>query len=97
MRISTRTFPPPRSYIGIVPQEFNFNQFEKVLFDIVVNQAGYYGLPPALARERAEKYLRALGLWDKRDDASRASLRRHEAPPDDCPRAGARTAPVDPR
>jgi ABC-2 type transport system ATP-binding protein len=63
-------FPAAKTYIGIVPQEFNFNQFERV-FDIVVNQAGYYGLPASLARERAEKYLRELGLWDKRDQASR--------------------------
>ena len=61
-----RDFPRAKKYIGIVPQEFNFNQFEKV-HDIVVNQAGYYGLAPALAQERAEKYLRALGLWEKRD------------------------------
>ncbi len=63
-------FPAAKTYIGIVPQEFNFNQFERV-FDILVNQAGFYGLPASLARERAEKYLRALGLWDKRDTASR--------------------------
>jgi ABC-2 type transport system ATP-binding protein len=63
-------FPRAKKYIGIVPQEFNFNQFEKV-GDIVVNQAGYYGLPAPLARERTEKYLRALGLWEKRDVASR--------------------------
>ncbi len=54
----------------MVPQEFNFNQFEKV-FDIVVTQAGFYGIPAPLARERAEKYLRQLGLWDKRDQQSR--------------------------
>jgi ABC-2 type transport system ATP-binding protein len=64
-------FPGAKKFIGIVPQEFNFNLFEKV-FDIVANQAGYYGLPPDLARERAEKYLRELGLWDKRDNAARA-------------------------
>ncbi|HKK23710.1 MAG TPA: ABC transporter ATP-binding protein, partial [Pseudohaliea sp.] len=63
-------FPGAKKYIGIVPQEFNFNMFEKV-GDIVVNQGGYYGLPLPLARERAEKYLRALGLWEKRDNASR--------------------------
>ncbi len=50
--------------IGLVPQEVNFNQFEKP-FDIVVNQAGYYGVPRRLARERAEYYLRQIGLWDK--------------------------------
>ena len=52
--------------IGVVPQEFNFNQFEKT-FDIVVTQAGYYGIPAKIAKERAEQYLTQLGLWDKRD------------------------------
>ncbi|UUC48443.1 ABC transporter ATP-binding protein [Pseudomonas citronellolis] len=56
--------------LGVVPQEFNFNQFEKV-FDIVVTQAGYYGIPAKIAKERAEKYLNQLGLWDKRNSASR--------------------------
>ncbi|MCB1687234.1 MAG: ABC transporter ATP-binding protein [Halioglobus sp.] len=63
-------FPAAKKHIGIVPQEFNFNQFEKVL-DIVVNQAGYYGLPPTMARERAEKYLRELGIWEQRDVPAR--------------------------
>jgi ABC-2 type transport system ATP-binding protein len=57
--------------LGVVPQEFNFNQFEKV-YDIVVTQAGYYGIPRHLATVRAEKYLRKLGLWDKRNTQSRA-------------------------
>lgn len=57
--------------IGLVPQEFNFNQFEKV-FNIVVTQAGFYGIPKAVAEERAEKYLRQLGLWEKRDVQSRS-------------------------
>ncbi|MFJ4054007.1 ABC transporter ATP-binding protein [Pseudomonas sp. NPDC089743] len=57
--------------LGVVPQEFNFNQFEKT-FDIVVTQAGYYGIPPKLAKERAEQYLTQLGLWDKRDVQSRS-------------------------
>lgn len=57
--------------IGVVPQEFNFNQFEKT-FDIVVTQAGYYGIPPKIANERAEQYLTQLGLWDKRDVSSRS-------------------------
>ena len=56
---------------GVVPQEFNFNQFEKT-FDIVVTQAGYYGIPAKIAKERAEKYLTQLGLWDKRDTPSRS-------------------------
>lgn len=54
-----------KSQLGLVPQEFNFNQFETVL-QIVVNQAGYYGVPKPLALERAEKYLGQLGLWEKR-------------------------------
>ena len=45
-----------KSYLGLVPQEFNFNQFEPVV-EILVNQAGYYGIPRKLAFERAEKYL----------------------------------------
>lgn len=56
--------------IGVVPQEFNFSQFEKTQ-DILINQAGYYGVPAAQAREQAEKFLRRLSLWDKRDVASR--------------------------
>ena len=56
--------------LGVVPQEFNFNQFEKVQ-DIVITQAGYYGIPLALAKERTEKYLKALDIWDKRDVQSR--------------------------
>ena len=63
-------FPAAKRHIGIVPQEFNFNQFEKGL-DIVINQAGYYGLAPGVARERAEKYLRELGLWEQRDIPAR--------------------------
>ena len=63
-------FPRAKKDVGVVPQEFNFNQFEKV-FDIVVTQAGYYGLPRKVAEQRAEKYLRRLGLWDKQDQRSR--------------------------
>ncbi len=59
-----------KSQIGLVPQEFNFSQFEKVL-QIVVNQAGFYGVPRLLAHERAEKYLKQLDLWDKRDKQAR--------------------------
>jgi len=59
-----------KSCIGLVPQEFNFNQFEPVL-EIVVNQGGYYGIPRPLAHERAEHYLKQLELWDKRDVSAR--------------------------
>lgn len=59
-----------RLKIGVVPQNFNFNIFEKVI-DIVVNQAGYYGIPRAQAILRAEEVLKGLGLYDKRNDASR--------------------------
>ena len=58
------------SMIGLVPQELNFNQFEKP-FEIVVNQAGFYGVPRDVAKERAEKYLRQLQLWDKAHQISR--------------------------
>ena len=63
-------FSEAKRLIGIVPQEFNFNVFEKVR-NIVVTQGGYYGLPRALAEERADKYLKKLGLWDKRNDIGR--------------------------
>ena len=53
--------------LGVVPQEINFSQFERVK-DIVMTQAGYYGMPRSLAAERCEKYLRKLDLWDKRND-----------------------------
>lgn len=59
-----------RKYIGVVPQELNFNIFEKVI-DIVVNQAGYYGIPRRAAMPRAEQLLNDLGLFDKRNDPSR--------------------------
>ncbi|MEK9159361.1 MAG: ABC transporter ATP-binding protein [Patescibacteria group bacterium] len=55
--------------VGVVPQEFNFNIFEKVL-DIVVTQAGYFGIPKKEAELRAEKILTELGLWDKKDSMS---------------------------
>jgi ABC-2 type transport system ATP-binding protein len=56
--------------IGLVPQEFNFNQFEKVI-DIVASQAGYYGLPRRKALQRAEVCLKQLDLWEKRNNVSR--------------------------
>lgn len=59
-----------KSMIGLVPQEFNFNMFEKPI-DIVANQAGYYGVPRKVAVERTEKYLKQLQLWDKRNTVSR--------------------------
>lgn len=57
--------------LGVVPQEVNFSQFERVR-DIVMTQAGYYGLPRSLASERTEKYLKKLGLWEKRLDRARS-------------------------
>jgi len=59
-----------KSCIGLVPQEFNFNQFEPVI-EIVVNQAGYYGIERKTAYARAEKYLRQLNLWERRRDMAR--------------------------
>ncbi len=58
-----------KTYLGVVPQEFNFNWFEKVE-DIVVQQAGFYGMPAREAKERAEVLLKRLGLWDKRNTIS---------------------------
>jgi ABC-2 type transport system ATP-binding protein len=60
-----------KSCIGVVPQEINFNMFE-TLHTIVVNQAGFYGIPRRLARQRAEKYLRQLNLWDRRNSIARS-------------------------
>ncbi|MBS0365762.1 MAG: ABC transporter ATP-binding protein [Proteobacteria bacterium] len=59
-----------KACIGVVPQEINFNMFETPL-TITINQAGFYGIPRAVARQRAEKYLRQLQLWDKRNGISR--------------------------
>jgi len=55
-----------KSCIGVVPQEMNFNPFEKVL-QIVINQAGYYGIPRHIAMQRAEHYLKKMGIWEKRN------------------------------
>ncbi|MFO7277097.1 MAG: ABC transporter ATP-binding protein [Pseudomonadota bacterium] len=65
-----RELEAAKSCIGVVPQELNFNQFETPE-TIVVNQAGFYGIPRRVARQRAEKYLKQLQLWDKRDKMAR--------------------------
>ncbi|MGL4844664.1 MAG: ABC transporter ATP-binding protein [Aeromonas veronii] len=59
-----------KAQLGLVPQEFNFSQFEKVI-QIVTHQAGFYGVPKSEAKIRAEKYLRQLDLWEKRDMPAR--------------------------
>ena len=66
-----RELEAAKSCIGVVPQEINFNQFESPE-TIVINQAGFYGIPRPVARVRAELYLKQLQLWDKRKHASRA-------------------------
>ena len=66
-----RDFGMAKRRLGVVPQEFNFNQFEKVQ-NILINTAGYHGIPRVEATPRIEHYLKRLGLWDKRDDQSRA-------------------------
>jgi ABC-2 type transport system ATP-binding protein len=63
-------FPAAKRLIGVVPQEANFSIFEKVQ-DIVTLQAGYYGIPRREALIRSEKYLKKLGLWDKRNEVAR--------------------------
>jgi len=65
-----RNFAKAKSYLGIVPQEFNFNMFETP-WQIVLNQAGYYGIERRRARERAEQYLTLLGLWSERHESAR--------------------------
>lgn len=65
-----RELEKAKSFIGLVPQEINFSQFETVL-EIVVNQAGFYGVPRLLAHRRAEQYLGQLGLWERRQQRSR--------------------------
>ncbi len=59
-----------KAHIGVVPQEINFNVWEPVI-DIVVNQAGYYGIDRHTAQRRAERYLGQLGLWDRRRSQAR--------------------------
>src|SRR5258705_4853555 len=66
-----RELEAAKSRIGVVPQEINFNQFE-TCFTIVVNQAGFYGIPRPLAKQRAEKYLKQLQLLDRRNSIARA-------------------------
>ena len=63
-------FSIAKKYLGVVPQEFNFSMFEKVE-DIVLQQAGYYGLPRKQALVQTEKYLKQLSLWDKRSTSAR--------------------------
>ena len=59
-------FPLAKTKLGVVNQEFNFSQFEKVR-DVIMAQAGYYGVSPKVASARTEEYLKKLGIWDKRD------------------------------
>jgi len=59
-----------KQYLGLVPQEFNFNGFEPIK-EILMNQAGYYGVKKNLAKERADYYLNKVGLFEKRNDAPR--------------------------
>lgn len=59
-----------KEYIGLVPQEFNFNKTQKII-SILENQAGYYGIPRHIASERSEYYLKKLGLWERRNDEAR--------------------------
>ena len=63
-------FPKAKSFLGVVAQEINFSQFEKVE-DIVITQAGFYGIPKDIAKERCKNLLKKLSLWDKRHDQAR--------------------------
>ena len=64
-------FPKAKSFLGVVAQEINFSQFEKVE-DIVITQAGFYGIPKDIAKERCKNLLKKLSLWDKRHDQARS-------------------------
>ena len=65
-----QNFPKAKSFLGVVAQEINFSQFEKVE-DIVITQAGFYGIPKDIAKERCKNLLKKLSLWDKRQDQAR--------------------------
>jgi ABC-2 type transport system ATP-binding protein len=65
-----QNFPLAKSHLGVVPQEINFSVFETPL-QIITHQAGYFGISKKSANGRAEKYLRQLGLWEKRNDITR--------------------------
>ena len=65
-----QNFPKAKSYLGVVAQEINFSQFEKVE-DIVLTQAGFYGIPKDVAKTRSKTLLKKLALWDKRNDQAR--------------------------
>ena len=65
-----QNFPKAKSFLGVVAQEINFSQFEKVE-DIVITQAGFYGIPKDIAKARCKNLLKKLSLWDKRQDQAR--------------------------
>jgi len=65
-----KNFPEAKSLLGVVSQEINFNNFEKVV-DIVTTQAGYYGIPIKEAKRKTETTLKRLGLWEKRNEQAR--------------------------
>ena len=65
-----KDFARAKSLIGVVPQEFNFNQFETVK-EIILNQAGYYGIERTEAERRVERVLKKTQLWERRDEISR--------------------------
>ena len=65
-----QNFPQAKRLLGVVSQEINFNNFEKVI-DIVTTQAGYYGIPLTNAKEKTERVLKRLGLWDRREEQAR--------------------------
>ena len=65
-----QNFPKAKSYLGVVAQEINFSQFEKVE-DIILTQAGFYGIPKDVAKTRSKTLLKKLALWDKRNDQAR--------------------------
>jgi len=65
-----KNFVKAKTFIGLVPQEINFNTFEPIN-EIIINQAGYYGVPREIAVPEAKQLLKKLNLWDKKDQFSR--------------------------
>ncbi len=70
-------FSRAKSFIGVVPQEFNMNIFDTV-YNTLIYQAGYYGISPTEAREPTQYYLNKLGLWEKRNAIINALIRWYE-------------------
>ena len=91
-----RDYAAARASLGLVPQEFNFNQFDPVC-EIIMHQAGYYGIRRQDAAKRAQKLLEQFDLWGQAFGHGPRTVGRHEAPVDDREGHGSRTQTPDSR